>query len=858
MTVSKKLSSKPLVGKPPKVRTPNKSDRTLITSNESTWQIAGDHAKHLILMLRDALGLRISSGADYGRLVKLQTIRFVSVATHAPLEKIMKWWYGNTLSWILGDQPELAPSPLLLGDGEFKSSLVIFESRIRRFLRSVFRRAMRQVHSDKQSKRRKAMSIGQTFLQMKKGTPLVSEELIGEAKLKHKKAITGSGLSGLRKEDQLNRVPGLLWSDVVESTEKEELLMKTIRGIVNELLPKGDYAKSLEQADAAFPSFSGYFERTRTLSGAVGRIAQAARVNTPSGSLLSDTELDRMAIMAMRLNGREAAKGRLAIFNAAHKMQEMRPRINEDDFLRQTAARIRTKHFDASPVFLQEPLKVRTITKGPSFPYWVLKPLQQYLWNKLRVHPTFQLVGHPISGELLGSVFDRQLASDEAFVSGDYSAATDNLKQWLSRFTMDYILKRICAPNWLRRLASKSLVGHRLHYEDAVLDQINGQLMGAPLSFPILCIVNAALCSAPLRRRKQYKRCPLKRLPVLVNGDDCGMMYTPSEYAEWRSLSTEAGMSPSVGKCYYHKGMIQLNSELYLYKPLADGKTEFSYVPYLNFSLCTPYLSKGGSERHWTSYGSSCREFLRLAGASKPEQVDRLVSIWIRRMSPFLVKNCPIDIAWGLPQCLGGLGLPLLESKIHLSEDQQKLASVCFDQIVQGINPRVVTREVDLPPIARDALKELIPFEVVIPGKAAASSELFAHLEENSCMSPFLWRSLYDPSVDLLVESRSENCSANFRRKMLSAKRRNDVEMVSLHQLLTVEGLETKYLPGFSIAFGKILKPVALYAKLGLLLTRVENPLSAGASKTLLGTEDNISRNLETESSTSQQTRLVG
>lgn len=814
---------RPLVGKPPKV-TPKRD--TLITSNGSAWQVASDHARHLILMLRDALGFRLSPGTNsFARVLRLQTVRFVSVSTHAPIEKIMKWWYGNSLSWIVGNQPELAPSPLLGIESDFESSLVIFQSRIRRFLRAVFHRAMGQSLSAYPRRRRKALKVGQTFLQMKKGTPLVSEALIGEAKLKHKKAITGSGLSGLRIGDRFMREPGLLWSDVVEETEKEELLMKTIRGIVNELFPKGDYNAKLERADAAFPSFSGYFENTRAQSGAVGKLAKSARANLPSDSVLSDLELDRMAVMAMRMGGTERSKNRLAVFNAAKKLREIRPWVNEEAFLEETAVRIRSSHFDATPVFLQEPLKVRTITKGPSFPYWVLKPLQSYLWGVLRHHPTFQLVGTPISGELLGKVFNRRLVGDEGFVSGDYSAATDNLKQWLSRFTINTIMERISAPNWLRRLASKSLVGHRLHYKDEVLDQINGQLMGAPLSFPVLCIVNAALCSAPLRRRKEFRRGKLSSLPVLVNGDDCGMIYTPCEYATWKSLSTLAGMAPSVGKCYFDKRLIQLNSELYMVEPDKDGSNTFQYVPYYNFSLCSPFLSKGGSERHWTAYASSCREFLRLAGAHRPERQSRLVSIWIRRMKPWLDSRVPSEMAWGLPKCLGGLGLPLLESEMILTDDQQRLASVCYEQImVDRTNPRVVSRDVDLPPIARRALLDLIPFEVVAPisddEPLSSTSELYVQLEEKSCMAPFLWRSLYDASVDIAVESRSSNSAAHFRRSMRNARRNEHVEMVSLHDLLLVRDLKSMYLSGLNFAFSKILKPVALYAKLDSIIRR--------------------------------------
>jgi hypothetical protein len=825
----------PLVGKPPLGETGNVHSPK-ITSNGS--DIAVDHAEHLILMLRDAFGFRIDPEIDsFGRLVHRQAARFTKISKEhtVTIEKIMKWWYGNSLSWIMGDQMELAPSPIP-GLDDLQSSLLIFDSKIRYFLRAVMRRAARFLRSTKMQKRRRGLSIGQTLLQAKKGTPLVSEVLIGEAKLKHKKAITGSGLSGLRKEDQLSYVPGLLWSEVMESTEKEELLMKTIRGIVNEVFPKGDYKTTLEQADAAFPSFSGYFEQTRHDSGAVGKIATSARHFGGRGPGLSDLELDRMAVMAMRqvpisqnrltaarvVASKNAVEVRSAIFAAAKKLKETSTGINEDALLRDTVIAVRQKHFDATPVFLREPLKVRTITKGPTFPYWVLKPLQQYLWKKLKSHATFQLVGTPLSSEILSKVFDKRLAGDEAFVSGDYSAATDNLKQWISRYVVKCIIERLGAPNWLRRLASKSLVGHRLHYEDSIRAQVNGQLMGSPLSFPILCIVNAALCSAPLRSRKEYRRCRLSTLPILVNGDDCGMVYTRKEYAVWKDLASEAGMSPSVGKCYYSREMIQLNSELYSYD---QANCKFSYTPYLNFGLCLPFVSKGGEPRHWTSYGTSCREFLRLAGAVQPERADKCVSIWIRRMSPFIRSNCPQNIAWGLPTILGGLGVPISEQRLVLQANQHRLASMAYNKIVNGVNPRIVTKEYDLPSIARSALMELIPFEVVSPSDSGSSSELFRELQEQSCMSPFLWRNLYDPAteVEMLTSKASVNSFYRWMRRAREVQAQlGELHLVKVSELVSIQGLKTEFPQGMKHAFSKLLKPVALYAKLGATLGATE------------------------------------
>jgi len=825
-------------------------------ASDPVGQTARDHATHLLTMLRDALGFRfgLKRGKNaspqleallFNSMLKKQTERFVFISHTVPLEKVMKWWYGNSLVWILGGE-ELTPSPL--GDkNDYLSSLVIFTGTIRRFLRTIFRRCMREVSSSNSQKSRRSLGIGQTLLQMKKGTPQVSETLINEAMQKHKAALAKSGLKGQNVATRVRASTGGigLWGDVMQDEDDEKEILKTIDGIINELFPSDAYVTELESASAGFPSFSGYFGSRRANSGQVGELAHVARKLAPDEGSIREIELDRMVTLAMRFPLKQTTSKDSKLQSLFDRVMEhtgsagirppkymsqrltaltqkvamMRPLINEDAFLRETALRMRSKHFDASPVFLQEPLKVRTITKGPSFPYWVLKPFQEFLWKRLKNHSSFQLVGTPLTGMILSKVLGHEIRDDEYFISGDYSAATDNLKQHISRYVINRICNRIGAPNWLRRLASKSLVGHRLHYKDEVLDQVNGQLMGAPLSFPVLCIVNAALVSAPLRRRKEYRRGALSRLPFLVNGDDCGMKYTLGEYRHWMRLASHAGMAPSVGKCYRRRDMIQLNSELYRFE-----HGSFRYIPYFNFGLCSPSIAKGGSLRHWTSFSSACGEFIRLAGASdKPALRDKLLSIWIRRMAPYIRRVTPFTINWGLPHSVGGLGLPFMESNIHMSETQHRLASTAYHKIAQGINPRIVSPDSDLPPIARAALEELIPFEYVTvsQGEVVSESSLFKSLREGSCMSPFLWLNFHDPLVSLSFETRKTfwDSSHKFMWKYKHAFRDDrDSQLVRLHDLLSVGCLKSHVVAGFDEAFGDILKPVRFYAKLAFIL----------------------------------------
>jgi len=209
---------------------------------------------------------------------------------------------------------------------------------------------------------------------------------------------------------------------------------------------------------------------------------------------------------------------------------------------------------------------------------------------------------------------------------------------------------------WVRRLGSNCLVGHRIWYPDGVVvDQENGQLMGSPLSFPILCIVNAAICKLAYELGDwSSDGMELRDCPILVNGDDCVMDFNHSQKSYWEQISAQVGLSPSIGKCYYAKGWLQINSTNFLMAK--DGS--FSEVPYINFSLASRCKSKGDEERHWTGIGAAARAFI--AGFDKTEQ-ERLLTIFIRRQRD-LLKEAPTGMSWWLPQCLGGLGLPIIKA----------------------------------------------------------------------------------------------------------------------------------------------------------------------------------------------------
>jgi hypothetical protein len=52
-------------------------------------------------------------------------------------------------------------------------------------------------------------------------------------------------------------------------------------------------------------------------------------------------------------------------------------------------------------VALAEPLKTRTISKGPPATYYVLRNMWKFVHNRLRQHKTFRLIGEPINWEIV-------------------------------------------------------------------------------------------------------------------------------------------------------------------------------------------------------------------------------------------------------------------------------------------------------------------------------------------------------------------------------------------------------------------------------------------------------------------------
>jgi hypothetical protein len=543
---------------------------------------------------------------------------------------------------------------------------------LNQLIRNQARKAKRNL-----SARKSAFQKAQTLLFIKKGSPVPPEEMVKETAVKHRAAM-GDRRKGIRV------MPGSP-ADVYNAAAKDALILDTVKGIIREVIPRGWARRTISSQRACnFPSINGHYSSARGSGGAATEV------------------LFNYRNCLQRYCGEELWQ---IMYHPHIGERELRVDINSASSLMafQLLNGLKEQaNYDVMASFILEPLKVRGVTAGPTVAYWLLKPFQKSLWTSLKSHPTFQLIGTPVTAEVLNNIMGVTDADFDLggrfFVSGDYTAATDNLRAFLSRETWNFLAEWGGAPNWVRRTGSKSLVGHTIHYSSKLdleeQKQWNGQLMGSILSFPILCILNAAVCEIGFRAgdddhlatigdseaeaffqepvptqswadqmnlddcwgETPDSRRPLSSRPLAVNGDDCVMLYTERQRARWADFANHAGLEPSIGKCYVAPDFLQVNSTGFML-----GEDGFVHAPYMNFGLLGTKNSRGGSERVFTDLGMLAREFLK--GHSENKQ-SKLMSIFLEhhRRPNGLLQRAPSGVSWWLPKHLGGLGLPWTKS----------------------------------------------------------------------------------------------------------------------------------------------------------------------------------------------------
>jgi hypothetical protein len=339
---------------------------------------------------------------------------------------------------------------------------------------------------------------------------------------------------------------------------------------------------------------------------------------------------------------------------------------------------------DAYPVGLPEPFKVRVITKGATHHYHLARRWQPRMWEPLKNHPTFELVGKPLDQQTMNRFLGLCGIDDgREFTSGDYASATDHLDSELSLDCLDAICECIGVPFEDRIVLKEALVNHIFHIKDGAggvetMTQEKGQLMGSPISFPILCIFNAALTRYALEVASPLKvRYMLDDLPMLINGDDIVFRTSVIEYLTWKAIVAFGGLKPSVGKNFRSRNLGTINSEMWSFKTRTLYCSDPSLQPTRFITgKRRPIIEMGmlrGSMKNGTTHlsrdeqspfsdpsrwGMSKQQCWEKFLSSCPNRPEAYKYLW-STVGLELSKTMPAGVPMCAPVWLGGGGFPL-------------------------------------------------------------------------------------------------------------------------------------------------------------------------------------------------------
>jgi hypothetical protein len=258
-------------------------------------------------------------------------------------------------------------------------------------------------------------------------------------------------------------------------------------------------------------------------------------------------------------------------------------------------------------VALSEPLKVRMITAGEASTK-VLQPFQRALWTYLGEQPQFCLTNgvkapwsehESFQDDTLPWIFriesmiqeiNNRSNLDDLWLSGDYTAATDNFPMSVTQALVEGILESIDhepTREWVRWECSS----HEILYPKGKKGiQTSGQLMGSLLSFPLLCFLNDYIVS--------YSGFP--KYSYLINGDDVVARGGEEEIKTWRAQAPQVGLSLSLGKNFIDPDFCTVNSQLfYRGKVLHTGKVSCQKRVGVSLSYCFEETQFYWGEHDW-------------------------------------------------------------------------------------------------------------------------------------------------------------------------------------------------------------------------------------------------------------------
>jgi hypothetical protein len=484
------------------------------------------------------------------------------------------------------------------------------------------------------------------------------------------------------------------WGDVDTYHPKIELTLSRLavqgqlRRTVRELYGRQTFTHE-DRVKAFFPSTSANYIRSRKNAGAIGVILEHPTLLQGLRKFGGYLSIDRHVV---KEEERIESEDRV---NEAGDIKGFKEAF-ETLWIRILSLAREEKPF-VEPVALAEALKNRVITKGPPFTQTALRALWKKMHSVLKHHPAFSLLGTPQTPGYILERMGEKLKDDEGYLSGDYEAATNNLESWVSETIADAICEELNIFGFERNLLKRSLTGHifldkdmiedlvkegkfRMDtLEDAIKRQTTGQLMGSITSFPILCIANAAM-SRWAYELDTKRITPLRQWPGMINGDDIAMKCTVKGFEAWKVLTEFVGLKQSIGKTYYSREFVNINSTNYQRDAVNPSQTLFIYDK-KNFILRrnpfkeTKYVNMGlmfGLKRSGASIGLNDQDDPRNNIGTRYRELIRSTPITMREdvHKRFIQKHWELltstNLPWFVPEWIGGLGLLGVEKPSEL------------------------------------------------------------------------------------------------------------------------------------------------------------------------------------------------
>jgi hypothetical protein len=438
----------------------------------------------------------------------------------------------------------------------------------------------------------------------------------------------------------------------------------------------------------------------------------------------------------------------------------------EEMYLRESLSRKIEARYQALP----EPGKFRIITVGESWLYSGLRGIQKFLLEQWSKCPWGTFVP-----DLNDHIVQRVGRGDGNYVSGDYSSATDNMHLDVTLRVVDRIMKNINMTDTLlhERLLASFRDNEILYPDNTRIQQQNGQLMGHPVSFPILCIINLSTYLRTFHISEEsdlfrdytidqlYKE--LESRPFLINGDDILFRGNHFRYADWRRYAGKVGLVVNEPKTYVNKSFSLINSVL---THMPTGRT----VPYYHLALAKAHQVKSEPVRMLTTM-SDIDDFL-----NKIRNLDEFLwkkqrRIMLKSYSDLfaqLTKKCKsvkgFRPNYFLPKEVGGLGLTDFKSeKLKVTRVQRQLATYLIDHPEDlflkekiGCSYRAVERAVEQFSKIRPQLKSLVDYDFktgqVLPIEGPIRKGMDPDIVNNDYLSRCLLATQY-------LKGKKDNCN---------------------------------------------------------------------------------------------------